>query len=201
MKLVKLICLALLPLLLNACGWPAGNKKLLAHGEDVHEVYLNLLKKESKKKEQVDSIFYGVYLKMTLSSFYDHCNNMFKKGVFDGGYDYQVVVKLNEPFERPVKLMFYPSIDKPLISKLKCSFSYMNANILNKADRADVLIKELIPTMMTWYGGNEFLEMPSGHPFKGPQYVKVDSNRKISVSESDNGTNIEVIFEDLKPLY
>lgn len=201
MKLAKLICLALLPFLLNACGGPVGNRKLLAHDEDVHKVYLNLLKKESEKQEQVDSIFYGVYLKMTLSSFYDHCNNMFKKGIFDGGYDYQVVVKLNEPFERPVKLMFYPSIDKPLISRLKCSFSYVGANIFNKADRANVLMKELIPIMMTWYGGNEFLEMPSGHPLKGPQYVKVDSNRKISVSESDNGTNIEVIFEDLKPLY
>ncbi len=71
MKLAKLICLALLPFLLNACVGPVGNRKLLAHDEDVHKVYLNLLKKESEKKEQVDSIFFCVHLKMTLILFYD----------------------------------------------------------------------------------------------------------------------------------
>jgi len=197
MKITKLTWLALLPFLLTACGGKNRNNKLLVHSEPVNQAYLNLLKKEGEKKEPADSIFYGVYLKMKASDFYDHCSRMYKKGLFYGGYDMQVVVKLATPFKRPVKLAFYPSFEKPFISKLKCQFSYVNANIYNKADRSDVLIKELLPVLMNWYGGNEFLAMPSGNPLKGPRYVKVDSNRKIDVSESDNGTNVEVVFEDL----
>src|SRR5205085_8442160 len=138
-----------------------------------------------------DSIFYGIYFRMSAHDFYDHCSKMYKQGLFSGGYDMQVVVKLNDPFKRPVKLTFYPAFEKPFISRVKCHFGYVNANIFNKADRSGVLMKELIPVLMSWYGGNAFLEMPSGNPLKGPRYIKVDSNRKIDVSEHDNGTDIE----------
>ncbi len=200
MKTTKLTCLVTSLFLLNACSQPEANKKLLIHHEDVQQAYLNLLKKESGKKEQVDSVFFGVYLKMTATAFYDHCNRMFKEGIFNGGYDYQVTVQLTEPFKRPVVLKFYPSFEKPFISKVLCNFSYVGADVFKKADRNAVLIKELVPVMMTWYGGNQFIEMPSGNPLKGPKYVKVDANRKITVYEGDNETNVAAIFEDLKPV-
>ena len=201
MKTIKLSLVAVLLFLLNACSNLDENQQLLMRNKDFQQAYLNLLNKESESKDQVDSIFYGIHLKMTASEFYDHCRKMYKKGIFNGDYDMQVVVKLAEPFERPVKLIFYPSFDKPFISKLISHFSYVDANIFKKADRSNVLMKELIPILRTWYGGNEFLEMPSGNPLKGPGYVKIDGNRKIIVSESDNVTDIEVIYEDLKPLH
>jgi hypothetical protein len=198
MKTLNLISLTLL--LFIGCGENRENRKLLIHDENENPTYQNLLKKESGKNEQVDSIFYGIYLKMTANSFYEHCNKMFKKGIFYGSYDYQVVVNLKEPFKRPVILRFYPTFDKPFISKLLCSFIYKGASLYKKLDRANVLMKELVPIMMIWYGGNEFIEIPSGHPLKGPKYIKVDANRKITLSENDNGTNVEAIFEDIKPL-
>lgn len=201
MKTIKLSRFTVLLFLLNACTNSGGHEKLLKEKKDFQQAYQELLKKESAKKDQVDSIFYGVSLKMSASDFYDHCNKMYKKGIFDGGYDMQVVVMLDKLFKRPVKLMFYPSFDKPFISKLKSHFSYKYANIFDKADRSGVLMKELIPLLMSWYGGNEFIEMPSDNPLKGPGYIKIDANRKLSVTESDNGTDVEAIYEDLKPLH
>ena len=199
MKIRKLVYLAMLPLLLTACGGKKENSKSRLDPL-ASQAYLNLLKTEAAKKVQVDSIFYGIHLKMKASDFYEHCNRMYKKGVFAGGYDMQVKVKLAAPFKRPVKLRFYPSFEKPFISKLDCQFGYEHANIFNKADRSNVLMKELIPVLRSWYPGNEFLALPSDNPLKGPMYVKIDSNRKILVSESDNGTEVDVVFEDLKPL-
>lgn len=201
MKTVKLICTPLLLFLLNACSEPTANREILLHHEDVQQAYENLLKKEAEKKEQVDSIFFGVYLKMTANSFWDYCNKMFKAGIFKGSYDYQVAVQLDRPFKKPVMLKFYPSFEKPFISKMLCRFNYIGANVYNKADRANVLIQELISVMMEWYGGNKFIEMPSGNPLKGPRYIKIDANRKITVSQSDSETDVDVIYEDLKPLF
>ena len=157
--------------------------------------------KESQKTDVVDSIFFGIYFKMTAKSFYEHCNNMHKKGIFRGSYDYQVVVSLNDGFKKPVQLRFYPSFDKPFISSVPCRFTYANANIYKKSDRADLLIKEVIPALMTWHGGNQFIEIPAEHPWKASHYVKVDANRKITVFESDNSMDVEVIYEDLRPLH
>ena len=200
MKIRKLVYLAMLSFLLTACGGKKENSISRVDPEAASQAYLALLKKEGEKKVQVDSIFYGIHLKMKASEFYEHCNRMYKKGVFDGGYDMQVKVKLVAPFKRPVKLRFYPSFEKLFISKLDCQFGYEHANIFNNADRANVLMKELIPVLRSWYPGNEFLALPSDNPLKGPMYVKIDSNRKILVSESDNGTEVDVVFEDLKPL-
>lgn len=201
MKLRKLICINVLFFLLNSCNNNVGREKLMMDKQDFQHAYENLLKKESKRNDRIDSIFYGVYFKMSATEFYDHCNRMFKKGIFYGGYDMQVVVTLYKPFKRQVKLVFYPTFDKAIISKLKSHFCYTDANIFNKADRAGVLMKELIPILISWYGGNEFIEMPSDNPLKGPAYVKLDANRKISVAENDNGTDVDVVFEDLKLLH
>lgn len=126
---------------------------------------------------------------------------MFRKGIFKGSYDYQVVIELPEKFTKKVTLKFYPTFEKPFISKLQCRFQYEAANLYHKNERADALTRELIPVLMKWYGGNEFIKMTSQHPLKGPEYVKVDANRKIKLSESDNGIEVEAVFEDLKPLY
>lgn len=185
--------------MLHACKSPTGHEKLVTEEKDFNKTYQEVWQIESKRTEEVDDIFYGIHFKMTVAEFYDHCNNMYKQHIFNGGYNMQVSVKLDSLFSRSVKLFFYPSFDKPFISKLKSHFTFTNANIFNKADRSGVLMKELIPVLMNWYHGNKFMEMPPDNPVKGLGYVKVDANRKITVIESDNGTEVDVIYEDLKP--
>ncbi len=197
----KLIVMAGFILITNACGVRDNRKKSGYDQSEAQKTYLKLVAQEMSKNEEVDSIFYGIYLKMTKNSFYHHCNEMFKKGIFKGSFDYQVLIDLTEKFSKPVILKFYPTFEKPFISKLQCRFQYVGANLYNKADRADVLAKELLPVLMDMYGGNPFIEMPSQHPLKGPEYIKIDANRKIKLSESDNGIEVEAVFEDLKPLY
>lgn len=187
--------------MLNACNAPAKKKKFRHDQAEAQKVYAALVDREALKNEQADSIFYGIYFKMTKNSFFHHCNEMFRKGIFKGSYDYQVVVDLPDKFTKNVTLKFYPTFEKPFISKLQCRFQYEGANLYHKDERADALARELVPVLMKWYGGNAFIEMPSQHPLKGPEYVKVDANRKIKLSESDNGIEVEAVFEDLKPLY
>lgn len=199
MKKIMHTCILLILYMLIACKSPTGYEKLVIEEKNFNETYQKVLQTESKRTQQVNDIFFGVHFKMTAAEFYAHCNNMFKQHIFDGGYDMQVSVKLDSLFNRPVKMMFFPSFDKPFISKIKSHFTYTNANIFNKADCSGVLMKELIPVLMNWYHGNEFMKMPSDNPLKGPGYVKVDANRKITVIESDNGTEVDVIYDDLKP--
>lgn len=192
---------AILICLFCACGVRSGSKQKVMSAADANAAYEQLLKTESQRPDEMDSIFYGVHLKMTEKMFFDHCSKMFKKGTFTGGFDYQVVVQLGEPFSRPVTLKFYPTFEKPFISKLNCHFSFTNLNAFDKTDRADRLMQELIPVLMQWYGGNDFIGRASDSPIKGPEFVKLDANRKITASESDDGTTVNVVYEDLKPLY
>lgn len=200
MKTIKLFSFVPASFLLIACHEPTVKQKWTVADEESNMAYQNLLKREDQKNEKVDSIFFGLYFKMTTKSFYEYCNKMFKKGIFNGSYDYQVVVELKNPFSRPIILKFYPTFEKPFISKMLCLFRYKEMNVYKNTDRADFLMKELLPVMMKWYRGNEFIEIPSAIPLKGPKYIKVDANRKITLSESGDGTGVEAIFEDLKPL-
>ncbi len=168
---------------------------------EAQKEYVSLLEREMKKDQQVDSIFYGIHLKMTKNSFFDYCNEMFRKKVFTGGYDYQVAIDFPNEFSKPVTLKFYPTFEKPFISRLQCRFQFVNANLYNKEERADVLAAELAGVMMEWYGGNPFIKILSQHPLKGPEYVKIDANRKITLSEADNGVEVLAVYDDLKPLY
>ena len=116
MKKIMHTCILLILSMLIACKSPTGYEKLVIEEKNFNETYQKVLQTESKRTEQVNDIFFGVHFKMTSAEFYAHCNNMFKQHIFDGGYDMQVSVKLDSLFNRPVKMMFFPSFDKPFSS-------------------------------------------------------------------------------------
>ena len=166
--------------------------------ESAQKNYQDVLQRENKKGTRKDTLLYGISFRMPDTAFFTYCTKMFKKGVFNGGYDYEVTTHMTNDFKRPVQLKFYPVFANSQINAIPCQFSYINASIYKKEDRADVLLSELLPLMMKWYGGNIFIQMPTHDPLKGPKYIKVDSNRQITVAEGDDITDVEVDFKDLK---
>jgi hypothetical protein len=199
MPLKNLLFITVLTILLSACRDHNRNILLATNDKAAQKNYNDMLYKESKKNVRNDSLLYGIFFQMPDTTFYSYCTKMFKKGIFNGGYDYEVEVHITDAFERPVQLRFYPVFEKSVITELPCRFSYINANVYKKEDRANVLLNELIPVIMKWYGGNIFVEMPTHNPLKGPTYIKIDANRQITIAEGDNVTEVEVNFKDLKP--
>ena len=191
----------LIVIVVIGCKQKTAKEMLLETHEEGIKIYEKLLQEETQKEEVYDSLFYGVRFKMTQNSFYIHCNEMHKKGVFTGNYNYQVVVKLTEGFHKPVNLTFYPRFNKPFVEYMVTEFVYDNASVFSKEDFSDKLIKEIKKEMMKWYGGNKFIELPSKYAYSRPTYVKIDGNRKITLEEDDTRTSVAAIFEDLKPLY
>jgi|GEM_PF-4385338 len=171
-----------------------------AHEESMR-TFLVAMEKEKNRAEQFDSLFYGIHFKMTLPQFHGHCNAMYKKGLFDGNNNYEVIINLKKGFEKPVDLIFSPTFDEPFIKLLKVRFSYTNSSVFDQKTGSDVLIEELLEEMMEWYGGSDFLEISPKYPYEKPYYIKLDGNRKITLKEGDSYREVIALYEDLKPLY
>ncbi|MBQ4913793.1 hypothetical protein J8L85_05050 [Maribacter sp. MMG018] len=160
-----------------------------------------IMEEELRKEEQVDSIFYGIHFKMTQGQFHEHCNEMHKKGIFNGNSNYEIFIKINEGYKKPVNLVFSPVFKEPFVKKLKVRFSYADVSVFDKTYASDILITEVVREMKKWYAGNDFVKIPAKYPYERPSYIKIDGNRKITLTESDSYREVIGVYEDLKPLY
>ena len=160
--------------------------------------------KETGKNKRYDSIVYGVKLGMTPDDFYYYISKGNREGLFypsRGGSMVKIV--FNRGFDHPVQFDFFPhDIEdkfKPL-KQYKAHISYVNHSIYNKKMSLSKLVEQTVRFFEKGYKGNKFLKIPNNEDiFVKYNYVKIDGNRKILIKPSSVFTQLNILFEDLKP--
>ncbi len=144
--------------------------------------------------ERVDSIFLGLNFGMTDKEFYGQCWEMNKQGLIrQGAGNSSVLYEMEDEFKAPVDMNFYPDFYKGRIWRMPVKYGYTGWAPWNLSLSADTLQRELLEKYENWYGDG-FMEVR--HPLKGSAFVKVDGNRRISISKLDD-SQVWVIFTDL----
>lgn len=200
-EVLKIVAVTFLVLGFSCKGKEDKNTPLKRHQEAIL-AYHDLQERELATEVMADSVFYGVHLKMTSTNFFEHCQGMLEKGIFDGNYNNEVIVALDKGFKKKVKLVFYPKFNKPFIESVQARFSYMNSSVFNRKEEGSaVLMEELKKVLLQWYGGNPFIAIPPKNAFDRPIYVKIDGNREITLKEDGSLKEVIAIYTDLKPLF
>lgn len=148
--------------------------------------YEQMVKREQSKGIRQDSLFFGIHLGDTSKDFYARCWELNKEGVIQHGPKNRNV-RYNMETENGDKIMmlFYPAFDKESkVRKMDVEFSYESWAPWNEQYKADKLLPVVRDTLETWFPGNPFIHMEFDKGIK-EVWVKVDGNRRISMSADD----------------
>lgn len=161
--------------------------------------YNRLAKKELASNKKVDSIFLGIHFGMTQKKFFAHCWEMNKKGILTDGNDGRgnmtVLYKLHKELKYPASMNFYPDFNDSTIWKMRANFQYDGWGPWTKHMTADSLLPDVLSLYKKWYSdGNSFIQI--NDKIKGPLYVKVDGNRRITIGKYDD-VLVKVEYTDM----
>lgn len=163
--------------------------------------YEELVRQELNRGLRYDSIIYGVYLGMSYDEFTRYCFEQNQRGVFRPNETGNAVqVTWTEGFDFPVKFEFFPAevTDKfAPINRYQASVRYRDYSHYNPDMTVANLLSETLAFYKQGYGGHDFLRVPQDDPWVKYHYVKVDGNRKITVTASPVGSKLVIYFEDL----
>lgn len=161
--------------------------------------YEKLLKKELKSGIVYDSIFLGFNFSHSRKEFFNIGWKQNKKGLIRQGPEnknIEHILKTKEKGKSSIQMLFYPGFDKDdKIKKMDIRFRYLGWSPWNRHLFSDSLLVAVKDTLMSWYGGNEFLLME--YETEPTQiWVKVDGNRRISLSIKDE-REVSGVIKDL----
>jgi hypothetical protein len=134
---------------------------------------------------------------MASKEFFTHCWEMNKKGIFtDGKSNTAVLYRLDKnELKYSASMTFYPEMDQNRISKMTATIQYDGWAPWNKHMFSDSLVNDVLSLFKKWYSsGNPFIKMTD--PEKNTFYVKVDGNRRITISKK-NDMEIKVNYTDM----
>lgn len=149
--------------------------------------YEQLKERELESGVVYDSLFAGLAFSMTQKEFFDYCWEMNNKGIFVNGTGSQVLYDVSDSFSRPTQLSFYPKYVNGQMLEMPVEFQYRDWALWNKETSVELLLDEIKSVLMTWYGGNDFIEMTSSDG-KTTVWVKVDGNRQIRLGRLNIST-------------
>lgn len=170
-------------------------------GESEEKKYREYEQAELDKGIRQDSLFYGLYLGMSHKAFRTYCFDMNLKGKFKQGGEkspFWVQSKV-EDMEYPAEINFYPNFQNGKISEMNASIYYDNPKFKNGIFIKDSLLQDVLNLMDKWYGGKTF-KIKSPVFYKDDIYVKVNGNRRITISMDQTGQMINLWYTDLTVL-
>lgn len=155
--------------------------------------YERLVDRELKTGLRQDSLFLGIRLGMSSKEFYAHCWELNKQKIIRQGYtNVSVLFRLTE-LRDSADMNFYPTFENDSIYEMRVFINYRGWAPWNNHLSSDTLESDVIKMMTRWYGG-KFLKIV--FPEVGTIFVKVDRNRRITVSK-DGEANVKVVFTDM----
>lgn len=159
----------------------------------------DLQARELARGVRYDSLVYGIRFGMTMEDFARHCAAMNRKKMFmPNAQGNAVLLTLNEGFGDTVQFEFYPdrNEDRTLI-RLIGSLRYEGFSYYNDKYAIENLLAESREFFEEGYGGNAFIPIPHENALLKHQFIKIDGNRKITLSPTFDGQSVQVVFEDL----
>ena len=161
--------------------------------------YAKLEKAELAKGVRYDSLFYGIGFGQSKKDFYDICWEKNREGLFSSGGPNNFVkysIQVDSTMVHDIDMYFYPDFDdQENIIGMDMEYKYRAWAPWNEDLTSYALLPILKDTLMNWYGGNEFLEIP-GEEGEANIWVKVDGNRRIAIKAKDE-ERLQVKMVDL----
>lgn len=158
--------------------------------------YESMVKEGLESGVRHDTLFLGLYLGMSSEDFYKKCWELNKEGLIQqGSGNTSVLYEIVDEFKAEVEANFYPTFVDEKIYEMPVKFKYDAWAPWNKQFSGDSLQVELLDVFKRWYGSG-FIEV--NHAKRGPAFVKVDGNRRISIYRdlSADGT-VWALYTDL----
>ena len=157
--------------------------------------YQQLVESELATGVVHDSIMFGIHFGDTRKDFFTQSWELNKKGIIGHGPKnnfVQYIIKNEEGSN--IAMLFYPEFDdNDQIRKMELEFAYSAWAPWNEQYQADSLLPVVRDTLMSWYPGNEFMQLS----FEEETYwVKVDGNRRINM-KSNGKEKVEVKIVDM----
>jgi hypothetical protein len=156
--------------------------------------YEKLLEKELASGERYDSLFLGLHFGMSSKDFYATCWELNQQGlVRQGGQNATIVYHLKEQLPHSATMDFYPSFYEDKIVEMPVVFHYDAWSPWNRNQWSDSLQVDVLHLMEKWHGKG-FIR--TDHPELGTAYVKIDGNRRITVTTL-NDQLVKVLYTDM----
>jgi hypothetical protein len=176
----SLMLLMIIASLLSACS-PKSN-------------YERKLKHELATGIKNDSLFMGLYLGMPEKDFYMHCWELNHKGLIKQGPNNTTVeFMLKNELKYPGTMNFYPNFVKGRIAEMPVRFIYTGWAPWNSKLSSDSLQADVLRWFQVKYG-DRFMKV--NHPKRGPAYVQLKGNRRITIFK-ENEMNVWAVFTDM----
>ena len=155
--------------------------------------YRLMVEKELSKGVRHDSLFLGYELGMSRSDFYSYSWDLNKKKLVRQGPSNSSIEYELEELPHPATMYYYPEFKDDKVYLMKVVISYDGWAPWNPELGSDSLQVDVVNLLENWHGTG-FIERNLNK--NGPNYVKVDGNREISVSKMTE-TSVSVIYKDL----
>ena len=180
-------------LILYSCDSTFLNKKSLD----------NLLLEESIKPQRYDSIVMGVKFGMTSDEFFNYAKEKNEEGLFyPSRFGTMVTMDINKEFSYPVQFEFFPVTMQNKfmpIRKYKAILRFKDVYSNKKEMSLNNLLNQTLLFFEKGYKGNKFIRVPNDEDiFVKYNYIKIDSNRKITITPFLPMNQLNILFEDLK---
>jgi hypothetical protein len=164
----------------------------------------NLLSEESVKTQRHDSIVHGVKFGMNSEEFFNYVLKKNREGLFyPSGSGTMVTMDINKDFNYPVQFEFFPATMQNKfmpINEYKAIIRFKNLYSNKKEMSINNLLNQTLLFFEEGYKGNKFIKVINNEDvFVKYNYIKIDSNRKITIIPSLPMNQLNILFENLKP--
>ena len=149
--------------------------------KDGLSAYKEMESKELAKGIRNDDLFFGVHFGMSMEDFYSHCYELNRQKILrEGAGNMTAQYRMDTTEMKYVTYMdFYPKFYLNKIYYMPVTFQYMNWNPYDKKYSPENLQVDVLKYMEKKYGQG-FIKVVD--PSKGRVFVKVDGNRRISIT-------------------
>ena len=148
--------------------------------------------KEMRKKEKLDSLFFGLRFGDSKDIYFDKCWNLNHQRLImpsSGSYgwlSYDLVDAHDSLGIDKIEMRFIGEFDKKdVMNKLNLKFSFRSWAPWLDQYQSDVLIYQVIDSIEKWYPGNDFFRFDNLVD-STETYFKIDANRQIKVFVEDD---------------
>ena len=162
-----------------------------------------LLLEESMKLQRFDSIVFGVKFGITSEEFFNYVRDKNEEGLFyPSRSGTMVAMDINKEFDYPVQFEFFPKTMQNKfmpIREYRAFIRFKNIYSKKKEMSLDNLLNQTLLFFEKGYKGNKFIKVPNNEDvFVKYNYVKIDANRKITITPFLAMNQLNILFEDLK---
>lgn len=162
--------------------------------------YKRLERQELSKNQRYDNLFFGIYFGMSNQEFRDYCYQRNLDGKFrQGGRRNMIWVecKLPEEMDYPAAINFFPEFTNDTITGMNASIYYDNATFPDGKFETDSLLIDVLKLTDKWYGKG-YIKIESPVFYKEDIYMKINGNRRVTITPDNNNQMINLWYVDLK---